>query len=165
MSMAETTTIPLFWRGPLAVVTGIVSLACPAVALGAFVVVFAVHALVAAGIDVMRAFISGRVGPVAGYLLLAALSLAAAFGSLTWPGVTALVLTVCVAVWALVTGVVEVPCRSGTARALGSGRCGCSAVWCRSSSGSCSPRGPAPAQSRSRPCSASSPSCTGLSYS
>jgi uncharacterized membrane protein HdeD (DUF308 family) len=115
MSMAKTTATPLFWRGLLAVVVGIVSLACPAVASGAFVVAFAVYALVAVGIDDMRAFSSDRVGPVAGYLLLAALSLAAAFGSLTWPGVTALVLTVCVAAWALVTGVVEVACRSGTA--------------------------------------------------
>jgi len=35
-------------------------------------------------------------------------SLAAAFGALVWPGVTAMVPTVWVAAWAFVTGIVEV---------------------------------------------------------
>ncbi len=53
---------------------------------GVTVATFAVCALIAGGIKIMRAFNSDRIGPVAGYLLPAALSLAAAFGSLTWPG-------------------------------------------------------------------------------
>jgi uncharacterized membrane protein HdeD (DUF308 family) len=108
MSMARSTATPLISRGLVAVVVGVVSLAWPGVTVGAFAVAFALYAVVAAGVDVMRAFNSDRVGPVAGHLLLAALSLAAAYGSLTWPGVGALVLTVCVAAWALVTGVMEV---------------------------------------------------------
>ncbi|MGI5135609.1 DUF308 domain-containing protein [Streptomyces sp. CA-106110] len=106
--MVKSTVTPLFWRGGLAVVVGVVSLVCPGVTLEAFVVAFSVYALVVAGIDVMRAFSCDRVVAVGGRLLLAALSLAAAFGPVTWPEVTALVLTVCVSAWALVSGVVEV---------------------------------------------------------
>ncbi|MFE4960544.1 DUF308 domain-containing protein [Streptomyces sp. NPDC056653] len=80
MSMAKSTAIPLISRGLLAVVVGVFSLAWPGVTVRAIAVAFALYALAAAGVDVMRAFNSDRVGPVAGYLLLAALSLAAAFG-------------------------------------------------------------------------------------
>ncbi|MFG2957638.1 HdeD family acid-resistance protein [Streptomyces sp. NPDC048291] len=77
--MARSTATALFWRG-----------------------------LLAAGIDLIRAFSSDRAGSALGYLLPAVLSFAAAFGALTWPGVTALVLTAWVAAWAPVTGVMEV---------------------------------------------------------
>lgn len=56
----------------------------------------------------MRAFSSDRAGPVAGYVLLSVLSVAAGVVALAWPGITALVLTIWVAAWALVTGIVEV---------------------------------------------------------
>ena len=98
----------LFWRGLLAIVIGVVSVAWPNVTVGAIVILFAVYAFIAAVTDTMRAFSSDRAGPVAGYLLLAVLSAAAGVVALVWPGITALVLTVWVAAWALVTGIVEV---------------------------------------------------------
>ena len=98
----------LLWRGLLAIVVGIVSVAWPGITVGAIVVLFAVYAFVAAITDTMRAFSSGRVGPVFGYLLLAALSVVAGIVALAWPGITALVLTIWVAGWALVTGIIEV---------------------------------------------------------
>ena len=52
----------------------------------------------------MRAFSSKRVGPIFGYLLLAVISVAAAIAALAWPGITVLVATVWIAVWAAVTG-------------------------------------------------------------
>jgi uncharacterized membrane protein HdeD (DUF308 family) len=61
-----------------------------------------------AGTDATRAFNSDRVGPVVGYLLLAALSLGTGIVALVWPGITTLALTIWVAAWAIVTGVVEV---------------------------------------------------------
>ncbi|WP_247196527.1 HdeD family acid-resistance protein [Streptomyces sp. GESEQ-35] len=106
--MAKSTATPLFWRGLLAAVMGVVSLAWPGITLAVFVVAFSVYALLTAGIDLIRAFSSDRAGPVLGYLVLAALSFATAFGALTWPGATALVLTLWVAAWALVTGIMEV---------------------------------------------------------
>ena len=98
----------LLWRGLLAIVVGVVSVAWPNVTVGAIVILFAVYAFVAAVTDAMRAFSSDRAGPVFGYLLLALLSVAGGIAALAWPGITALVLTVWVAAWALVTGIVEV---------------------------------------------------------
>jgi uncharacterized membrane protein HdeD (DUF308 family) len=66
----------LLWRGLLAIIIGIVSVAWPSVTVGAMVLLFAVYAFIAAATDTMRAFSSDRAGPVAGYLLLALLSFA-----------------------------------------------------------------------------------------
>jgi uncharacterized membrane protein HdeD (DUF308 family) len=98
----------LLWRGLLAIAVGIVSVVWPSITVGAFVILFAVYAFIAAGTDVMRAFSSNRAGPVAGYLLLAVLSFAAGIIALFWPGITALVLVIWIAAWAVITGVIEV---------------------------------------------------------
>jgi uncharacterized membrane protein HdeD (DUF308 family) len=98
----------LLWRGLLAVVVGVVSVGWPGITVGAFVILFAVYAFLAAVTDGIRAFAGDRAGPVVGYLLLALLSVAAGVIALAWPGITALVLTLWVAAWAFVTGVVEV---------------------------------------------------------
>jgi len=94
----------LAWRGALAVVVGLIAVVWPGITLGAFVILFAVYALIAAGVDTVRGFSSRRVGPVLGYLLLAIISVAAAVAALAWPGITVLVATVWIAVWAAVTG-------------------------------------------------------------
>ena len=98
----------LLWRGLLAIAVGVVSVIWPGITVGAFVILFAVYAFIAAGTDIMRAFSSNRAGPVAGYLLLAVLSLAAGIVALFWPGITAVVLVLWIAAWAVVTGAVEV---------------------------------------------------------
>ena len=98
----------LLWRGLLAIAVGVVSVAWPNITVGAFVILFAVYAFIAAALDAVRAFSSRRAGPVFGYLLLALLSLAAGIGSLVWPNITALVLVVWIAVWALITGIIEI---------------------------------------------------------
>lgn len=98
----------LLWRGLLAVAVGIVSVAWPNITVGAFVILFAVYAFIAAAMDTVRAFSSSRAGPVFGYLLLAILSVAAGIVALAWPNITALVLVIWVAAWAVVTGVIEV---------------------------------------------------------
>ena len=98
---------PLLWQGLFAIVIGIVSVAWPNITVGAAVILFAIYAFVAAITDAMRAFSSDRAGPVAGWLLLAFLS-AAGVVALVWPGITALALVILVAIWALVTGIIEV---------------------------------------------------------
>jgi uncharacterized membrane protein HdeD (DUF308 family) len=95
-------------RGLLAVAIGIVSVAWPSITIGAFVILFAVYAFSIAFTDVMRAFSSDAAGPVFGYLLLSFIAVAAGVTSLAWPGITALVLTLFVAGWALATGAFEV---------------------------------------------------------
>lgn len=97
----------LLWRGLLAGAVGIVSVAWPNITVGAFVILFAVFAFIAAATDTMRAFSSDKARPVAGYLLLALLSAAAGVVALVWPGITALALVIWVGAWALVTGIVE----------------------------------------------------------
>jgi uncharacterized membrane protein HdeD (DUF308 family) len=106
--MFSSVSTSLLWRGLLAIVIGVVSVAWPDITVGAFVIVFAVYAFLAAGAEAARAFSSDSAGPVAGFLLLALLSVAAGLGSLVWPDITAYALTLWVAVWAFVTGVVEV---------------------------------------------------------
>ena len=98
----------LLWRGLLAIAVGVVSVAWPGITVGAFVILFAIYAFIAAGMEVLRAFSSDRPGPVVGYLLLSLLSLAAGVVALGWPGITALVMVIWVAAWAGATGVVEV---------------------------------------------------------
>jgi uncharacterized membrane protein HdeD (DUF308 family) len=106
--MFSSVSSALLWRGLLAVAIGIVSVAWPNITVGAFVILFAVYAFMAAGSDAARAFSGDRAGPVAGYLFLALLSFAAGLVALLWPGLTALALTLCIAAWALVTGIMEV---------------------------------------------------------
>jgi uncharacterized membrane protein HdeD (DUF308 family) len=98
----------LLWRGLLAIAIGVVSVAWPNITLTGFVVLFAVFAFLSAITDATVAFSSDSAGPVVGYLLLALLSVAAGAAALLWPGITALALTIWVAAWAFVTGIVEV---------------------------------------------------------
>jgi uncharacterized membrane protein HdeD (DUF308 family) len=98
----------VFWKGVFALGLGIVTMVWPGITLGAIVVLFAVYAFVAAGMDAMRAFSSDKAGPVFGWLLLALLSAAGGVVALAWPGITVYALTVWIGVWALVTGVTEI---------------------------------------------------------
>jgi uncharacterized membrane protein HdeD (DUF308 family) len=82
--------------------------AWPHITVGAFVILFACYAFMVAVADAVRAFGSDHAGPVFGYLLLSLLSAGAGIVALFWPDMTALVLTVWVGAWALVTGVTEV---------------------------------------------------------
>ena len=112
-------SMSLLWRGLLAIAIGIVSVAWPDVTVGAFVILFAVYAFVMAASDAVRAFASDRAGPVAGWLLLSLLSLAAGIVALAWPGITALVLAIWIGIWALVTGFGEVAMAFGTNETAG----------------------------------------------
>src|SRR5262249_42075751 len=103
-TVAKRLTTSLICRGLLAIAVGAISVIWPDVTVGAFVILFAVYAFVAAISDAGRAFSSDRVGSVVGGVLLSLLSLAAGVVALVWPGPTALVLTLIIGGWALVTG-------------------------------------------------------------
>jgi uncharacterized membrane protein HdeD (DUF308 family) len=105
--MFKSLSTSLIVRGILALVVGILALAWPKVTILALVILFAVYAFIAAGLEAVRAFSSTRAGPVIGHLLLALVDLAAGVIAIAWPGVTALVLVLVVAAWAIVGGVVE----------------------------------------------------------
>ena len=69
--MFKSLSSSLIARGILAVVVGIVSLAWPSVTVLALVILFAIYAFIAAGLQAARAFSSRNAGPVIGHLLLA----------------------------------------------------------------------------------------------
>jgi uncharacterized membrane protein HdeD (DUF308 family) len=95
--MLKSLSTSLIVRGILAVIVGIIALAWPSVTVLALVILFAVYAFMAAGLQAARAFSSRHAGPVFGHLLLGLVDLAAGVIALAWPGPTALVL---VLVWA-----------------------------------------------------------------
>jgi uncharacterized membrane protein HdeD (DUF308 family) len=93
----------LILRGILAVILGIIALVWPGVTVLTLVVLFAVTAFIAAGVQAVQAF--GSTGwPVGGHLLLGLADLAAGVIALAWPGATARVLTLIVACWAVFAG-------------------------------------------------------------
>jgi uncharacterized membrane protein HdeD (DUF308 family) len=98
----------LILRGVLAIIVGILALAWPGVTILALVVLFAVFAFVDAGFQTMRAFSSGKAGPVIGHLLLALIDVVAGVIALAWPAPTALVLVLVVGIWAFFGGFSEV---------------------------------------------------------
>jgi uncharacterized membrane protein HdeD (DUF308 family) len=105
--MLKSVSTNMIARGILAVVVGIIAIAWPEITVYALVILFAVYAFIASGLQLMRAFTSDRAGPVLGNLLLGLVHLAAGVVALVWPQPTALVLVLVVAFWAVVTGLVE----------------------------------------------------------
>jgi uncharacterized membrane protein HdeD (DUF308 family) len=105
--MLKSTSTSLILIGILAVIVGIFAIAWPGATILALVILFAVYAFTAAGLQTMRAFSSRSAGPVLGHLLLALIDLAAGVFALAWPAPTAFVLVLVVAAWALAGGVAE----------------------------------------------------------
>ena len=106
--MFKSTSTSLILLGILAVIVGVVAIAWPGVTILALVILFAVYAFLAGGMQAAQAFGSRNAGPVFGHLLLGLIDLAAGVIALVWPGPTAFVLVIVVAAWALVGGLVEV---------------------------------------------------------
>ncbi len=105
--MLKSLSTSLIVRGALALAVGVMALAWPGITVLALVILFAVYAFFAAGLEAMRGFSSAKAGPVIGHLLLGLVDLGAGVIALTWPGPTALVLVLIVGSWAVVTGLVE----------------------------------------------------------
>jgi uncharacterized membrane protein HdeD (DUF308 family) len=106
--MLKSLSTSLIVRGVLALAVGIIALAWPQVTVLALVILFAVYAFIAAGLQAMQAFSSGKAGPVLGHLLLGLVDIAAGVIALAWPGPTALVLVLIVGIWAVIAGIVEI---------------------------------------------------------
>ena len=105
--MLKSTSTSLILLGVLSVIVGFIAIVWPSVTIAALVIVFAIYAFVAAGLQAARAFSSVTAGPVFGNLLLALIDLAAGVVALVWPGPTALALVWVVAIWAFVAGFTE----------------------------------------------------------
>jgi uncharacterized membrane protein HdeD (DUF308 family) len=105
--MLKSLSTSLILRGILAIVVGILALAWPKITILALVILFAIFAFMASGLQAMRAFSSPRAGPVIGHLLLGLVCLAAGVIAVAWPGPTVFVLVMVVAAWAVVAGLLE----------------------------------------------------------
>jgi len=106
--MLKSMSTSLILRGVLALAVGIIALAWPQVTVLALVILFAVYAFIAAGLQAVRAFSGAKAGPVIGHLLLGLVDIAAGVVALAWPGPTALVLVLVVGIWAIIGGIVEI---------------------------------------------------------
>jgi uncharacterized membrane protein HdeD (DUF308 family) len=106
--MFRSTSTSLILLGILAVIVGVIAIAWPGVTILALVILFAIYAFMAAGLQGARSFSSRNAGPVFGHLLLGLIDLAAGVVALVWPGPTAYVLVIIVAAWALVGGFAEI---------------------------------------------------------
>jgi uncharacterized membrane protein HdeD (DUF308 family) len=104
----RTASLTLVLRGALALAVGVIAVTWPDITVTAFVFLFAYAAFLAALMEAARAFRSEAAGPVLGRLLLAAVDIGAGIAALAWPGITAVVLVLLVAGWALVGGLVEI---------------------------------------------------------
>ncbi len=117
--MFKSQSTSLILLGVLAIIVGIIAIAWPSVTILALVILFAVYAFIGAGLQAMRAFSSATAGPVLGHLLLGLVDLAAGVIALVWPGPTALVLVLIVAIWAVIAGAVEVGAAFGSGETAG----------------------------------------------
>ena len=106
--MLKSLSTSLIVRGLLAVAVGIVALAWPGITILALVILFAIYAFIAAGMEAVKAFSGETAGPVIGHLLLGLVDVGAGVIALAWPGPTALVLVLLVGAWAMVAGLVEI---------------------------------------------------------
>src|SRR6202035_1179664 len=117
--MLRSTSTSMILLGVLGVIVGVIAIAWPGVTILALVILFAIYAFVAASLQTMRAFSSGGAGPVLGHLLLALVDLAAGVVAVIWPGPTALVLVLVVAIWAFVAGFAEIFAAFGAGETAG----------------------------------------------
>jgi uncharacterized membrane protein HdeD (DUF308 family) len=97
-------------RGGIAILFGLLALIWPSITLVALVILWGAYTLVDGATELYLA-ISHKAWPSADrwmHGLLGALGVAAGLVALFWPSITALVLLVVIAVWAIITGVLEI---------------------------------------------------------
>jgi uncharacterized membrane protein HdeD (DUF308 family) len=96
-------------RGLAAVSFGVVALAWPGISLLALVLLWAAYALVDGAASVAVAVRAGGKGRRWGWMLFEGLvGIGAGVLTAVWPGITAFVLLMVIAVWAVLTGVAEI---------------------------------------------------------
>ena len=117
--MLKSLSTSLILRGVLALAVGAVALAWPGITVLALVILFAVYAFMASGLEALRAYRSASAGPVIGHLLLGLADLAAGVIALAWPGPTALVLVIIVGTWAVIGGLIEIATAFGVGETAG----------------------------------------------
>lgn len=116
---SDATVTTLVLRGALSVTVGVVAIAWPSITVRAFVLLFATYLLVGATIEGCMLPQAHSIRLIATRALLAAVDVAAGVATLVWPGLTASVLVVLVAVWAFIAGTGQLALTIGGARSSG----------------------------------------------
>jgi uncharacterized membrane protein HdeD (DUF308 family) len=95
-------------RGAFAILFGIVALVWPGITVFALVLLFGAYALADGVVAVTQAF-RGTTGGPRGLLALSGVAgIALGIAALVWPGITAFVLLMLIAAWAVATGLLEI---------------------------------------------------------
>src|SRR5689334_1771100 len=105
--MLKSLSTYLIVRGVLALIVGIVAVAWPGVTVYAFVVIFAVYAFLDAVVQAVRAFSGVPTRAANARILIALVDVAAGVVAISYPNITAVVLVVIVAIWAIAFGVLD----------------------------------------------------------
>jgi uncharacterized membrane protein HdeD (DUF308 family) len=95
-------------RGAFAILFGITAWVWPGITVWALVVLFGAYALVDGVIALAEAFRDTTGGPRGMLLLSGVAGIALGILALVWPGITAFVLLMLIAAWAVATGVLEI---------------------------------------------------------
>jgi uncharacterized membrane protein HdeD (DUF308 family) len=95
-------------RGICAILFGVLAFAWPGVTLVTLVVLYGAFALVDGVLAVAAAITGGAAAPRWWLAIMGLAGIAAGLLTFLWPGVTALVLLVFIAIWAIVTGVLQI---------------------------------------------------------
>jgi uncharacterized membrane protein HdeD (DUF308 family) len=96
-------------RGVLAVLFGIIALMMPGVTLAALVLVWGAYALADGAVALVTAFrVRDLDRPMWPFLLIGLMSIGAGILTFLWPGLTALVLLMLIAFWAVATGIFQI---------------------------------------------------------
>ena len=95
-------------RGAFAILFGIVAWAWPGITVLALVLLFGAYALADGLVAVTQAFRGASGGPRGLLMLVGFAGIALGVTALVWPGITAFVLLMLIAAWAVATGVLEI---------------------------------------------------------
>jgi uncharacterized membrane protein HdeD (DUF308 family) len=95
-------------RGVCAVIFGVLTFIWPGVTLLTLVLLYGAYALVDGALAIWAAIVGGEPAPRWWLLIVGLLGIAAGLVTLLMPGITALVLLVFIAFWAILTGVMQI---------------------------------------------------------
>jgi uncharacterized membrane protein HdeD (DUF308 family) len=106
--LADRWWVPLI-RGIAAILFGIFTLAFPTISLLVLIMLWGAYALVDGVLSLVMAFRRGRSGGNWGWLMFEGIvGVATGIVAFAWPGMTALVLLMVIAAWAILTGIAEI---------------------------------------------------------
>ncbi len=98
----------IFLRGAAAIIFGILSMIWPGISLVTLILLYGIFALADGILAIVAAIRGGSQGSRWWLALVGVIGIAAGVVTLSWPGISGIVLLFCIAAWAVVTGVMQV---------------------------------------------------------